>query len=73
MEALRGRDVLGHPGGGEMKDVAQGDWEEGWAWSSQVRRPLIEGPLRAYELGTPGLRTRFLKMMHLRAVTESGV
>ena len=41
--------------------------------SSKVRRPLIEGPLRAYELGTPGLRTRFLKMMHLRAVTESGV
>ena len=41
--------------------------------SSKVRRPLIEGPLRAYELGTPGLRTRFLKMMHLRAATESGV
>ena len=41
--------------------------------SSKARCPLTEGPLRAYELGTPGLRTRFLKMMHLRAVTESGV
>lgn len=29
MEAWRGRDVLGHPGGGEMKDVAQGDWRRG--------------------------------------------
>lgn len=68
-----GRSVLGHPGGDEMKDGWSKGAEGRVGKSIKARCPLTEGPLRAYELGTPGLRTRFFKMMHLRAVCESGV